>query len=54
MNKQEIYNYLKTKNVWHEITEHQAVYNMAELSQTYTKDVFDKERFEKLREITIK
>lgn len=33
MNKQEIYNYLKTKNVWHEITEHQAVYNMAELSQ---------------------
>lgn len=32
MNKQEIYNYLKEKNIWHEITEHKAVYNMAELS----------------------
>lgn len=33
MNKQEIYYYLKSKNIWHEITEHQAVYNMAELSK---------------------
>lgn len=33
MNKQDIYNYLKEKNIWHEITEHKAVYNMAELSQ---------------------
>lgn len=33
MNKQEIYDYLKQKNIWHEITEHIAVYNMAELSQ---------------------
>lgn len=33
MNKQEIYNYLKEKNIWHEITEHKAVFNMAELSQ---------------------
>ena len=32
MNKQQIYDYLKQKNVWHEITEHKAVYNMAELS----------------------
>lgn len=33
MNKQEIYDYLKEKNIWHEITEHEAVYNMKELSQ---------------------
>jgi len=33
MNKQEIYDYLKEKNIWHEITEHEAVYNMEELSQ---------------------
>lgn len=33
MNKQHIYNYLKEKNIWHEITEHKAVYNMKELSQ---------------------
>lgn len=33
MNKQDIYNYLKDKNIWHEITEHQAVYNMEELSK---------------------
>lgn len=32
MNKQQIYEYLKRENVWHEITEHEAVYNMAELS----------------------
>lgn len=32
MNKQQIYDYLKRENVWHEITEHEAVYNMAELS----------------------
>lgn len=33
MNKQEIYDYLKQKKIWHEITEHRAVYNMEELSQ---------------------
>lgn len=33
MNKQHIYNYLKEKNIWYEITEHKAVYNMKELSQ---------------------
>ena len=33
MNKQELYNYLKQENIWHEITEHEAVYNMAELSK---------------------
>jgi len=33
MNKQEIYDYLNEKNIWHEITEHKAVYNMNELAQ---------------------
>ncbi len=33
MNKQEIYDYLKSKNIWYEITEHKAVYNMKELSE---------------------
>ena len=33
MNKQDIYNLLKEKNVWHEITEHIAVFNMEELTQ---------------------
>lgn len=33
MNKQEIYDYLKNRGIWHEITEHKAVYNMAELSE---------------------
>lgn len=33
MNKQEIYAYLKRNHIWHEITEHKAVYSMAELSQ---------------------
>ncbi len=33
MNKQEIYEYLASRNIWYEITEHKAVYNMAELSQ---------------------
>lgn len=31
MNKQEIYAFLKEKNIWHEITEHKAVYTMGEL-----------------------
>ena len=33
MNKQEIYNYLEELNIWHEIAEHKAVFNMAELSE---------------------
>ena len=33
MDKQEIYAYLTDNHIWHEITEHRAVYNMAELSQ---------------------
>lgn len=33
MDKQEIYNYLKEKNIWHEITEHKSVYNMADLAE---------------------
>lgn len=36
MNKQDIYNYLKENNIWHEITEHKAVYNMAELAEVDT------------------
>lgn len=30
MNKQQIYDYLNQENVWYEITEHEAVYNMAD------------------------
>ena len=33
MNKQEIYDYLLNKNIWHQITDHKVVYNMAQLSQ---------------------
>ena len=33
MNKQEIYNFIKNKNIWYEITEHEAVFNMEELSK---------------------
>ena len=33
MNKQETYKYLTEKNIKYEITEHKAVYNMAELSE---------------------
>ncbi len=33
MNKQEIYDYLNQKGIWHEITEHKAVYNMEQLSE---------------------
>ena len=36
MNKQDIYNYLKENNIWHEITDHKAVYNMAELAEVDT------------------
>ena len=33
MNKQEVYDFIKSKNIWHEITEHKAVFNMDELSE---------------------
>ena len=33
MNKQEIYDFIESKNIWHEITEHKAVFNMDELSE---------------------
>lgn len=33
MNKEQIYEYIKTTNIWYEITEHEAVYNMAELEK---------------------
>ena len=33
MNKQEIYDFIKSKNMWHEITEHKAVFNMDESSE---------------------
>lgn len=32
MNKEEVYKFIKNRNIWYEITEHQAVYNMEELS----------------------
>lgn len=34
MNKTEIYHLLKQKNIWHTITEHQAVFHMSQLSDT--------------------
>ena len=36
MNKQEIYGFLAENGVWHEITEHKAVFNMAELAEVET------------------
>ena len=33
MNKKEIYALLSTRNIWHEVTEHKAVYNMAEVAE---------------------
>lgn len=33
MNKEQIYTYLKSKNIWYEITNHKAVYNMNDLSE---------------------
>ena len=33
MNNQQIYDYLQENSIWHEITEHKAVYNMAELAE---------------------
>ena len=35
MNKQEIYALLDERNIWHEITEHKAVFNMAEVAEIY-------------------
>lgn len=32
MNKMEIYDYLNSLNIWYEVTEHGAVFNMAEMS----------------------
>ena len=33
MNKREIYDYLNGRDIWHEITEHEAVYNMEEVAR---------------------
>ncbi|MGF7436628.1 YbaK/EbsC family protein [Lentilactobacillus senioris] len=33
MNKQEVFDYLDSKNIWYEVTEHQAVYNMEEAAK---------------------
>lgn len=33
MNKKEIYDFIKSKNIWYKITEHKAVFNMDELSE---------------------
>ena len=35
MNKKEIYALLGTRNIWHEVTEHKAVYNMAEVAEIH-------------------
>ena len=35
MNKTEIYALLSTRNIWHEVTEHKAVYNMAEVAEIH-------------------
>lgn len=32
MQKVDVYHYLDSRNIWHEITEHEAVYSMGELS----------------------
>ena len=33
MSKNDIYKYLKENNIWHEIMEHKAVYNMIDLQE---------------------
>lgn len=33
MNKEQIYEFIKSKNIWYEITEHKAVFNMDDLSR---------------------
>ena len=33
MNKQEIYTLLDERNIWHQVTEHKAVFNMAEVAE---------------------
>lgn len=33
MNKQQLYEFLKSKNIWYEITEHQAVFDMEDLDK---------------------
>ena len=33
MTKEEVYKFLKSKNIWYEITEHQAVFNMEDLEK---------------------
>ena len=33
MNKKQIYEYIKNKRIWYEITEHKAVYSMSEISE---------------------
>ena len=33
MKKQDVYDYLKTRNIWYEIDEHKPIYNMKESSE---------------------
>ena len=33
MNKQEIYDFIKSRNIWYEVTGHEAVFNMEDLSK---------------------
>ena len=35
MNKQEIYTLLDERNIWYEVTEHKAVFNMAEAAEIH-------------------
>lgn len=35
MNKQEIYALISARNIWHEVTEHKAVFNMAEVAEIH-------------------
>lgn len=35
MNKREIYPLLNARNIWHEVTEHKAVFNMAEVAEIH-------------------
>ena len=49
MNKQQIYDYLQENSIWHEITEHKAVYNMAELAESAGAARFDSGRSDTTR-----
>lgn len=35
MNNQEVYALISARNIWHEVTEHKAVFNMAEVAEIH-------------------